>query len=294
VRPALPRQPSTNTRTARPSRSSPVSARSHPAIGPFERPPETRQLRDSERSELHVEQAPSLLAPVRPCPVRRDPPRREIPDTLLAGPAGDHDLALRPEDLEHHRGVAAVVVPPAGSPADGESILERPGGQRPLVTQPIQHVPSEAPVLAEVSPNVRMTTGARARVAPHRLSVHGVLRGRQDERAILEQRAITPQESLELADPEPASQAGPEHEMLRSSHRSCGIHLDASEPLHHLEDRARARRREELCGDSHLARPPERDRPRLGWIHSVCSAASASAFVRWTVPSGCSGGEYSE
>ena len=179
-----------------------------PPRGSFARegPPEPVDLGDAEGPQLHVEETPGLLSRARPGFVEREAPRREIPDPLLAGPARDHDLSLGPQHLEHHRGVPAVVVPPTGPPADRGAILERPGGQGALVAQPLQDVPPEPRVLAEVPADVRVPPAAGTRVAPHRLPMHGELRGREDERPVLEQRPIPPQEPLELLDPEPSAE----------------------------------------------------------------------------------------
>ena len=228
------------------------------------------------------------------CLVERQAPLGEIPHTLLPGATRDHHLALGPQDLEHHRRVPPVVVPPAGPPADRGAILERSGLKRPLGTQPGQDVPTERLVLSEVAPHVLAPAATPARVSPHRLPVHRILRRRQDERPVLEQRPIPPEESFQLGDPEPPPESRPEDEVLRPRDPSSGIHLHAPETLHDLEDRTRARRRQQLCGDGHAPRPLERDRRRFARTHPACSAASASAFVRWTVPAGCSGGAYSE
>ena len=292
MRPPLPRDPVHGHADGSPL---PLELRQCPLPprGSFarERPPEPVDLGDAEGPQLHVEETPGLLSRARPGFVEREAPRREIPDPLLAGPARDHDLSLGPQDLEHHRGVPAVVVPPTGPPADRGAILECPGGQGPLVAQPLQDVPPEPRVLAEVPADVRVPPAAGTRVAPHRLPMHGELRGREDERPVLEQRPIPPQEPLELVDPEPTPEPRPEHEVLRACHRPRRVHLHAAQTLDDFEDRPRPRRRQQLRGHSQAPRPLERDRTRFGRAHPACSAASASCFVRWTVPSGCSGGE---
>jgi hypothetical protein len=68
--------------------------------------------------------------------------------------------------------------------------------------------------------------------------------------------------------------------MFRASDGAGRIHLDAAEAFHDLEDRTRARRREELCRDREAPRPLDGDLygpgPH-GWTVSesvrMCSAA---------------------
>ena len=188
--------------------------------------------------------------------VERQAPLGEIPHTLLPGATRDHHLALGPQHLEHHRRVPPVVVPPAGPPADGGAILERSGLKRSLGAQPGQDVPAERLVLSEVAPHVLAPAAGPARVPPHRLPVHRILRRRQDERPVLEQRAVLPQESLQLGDAEPPPEPGPEDEVLRPRDPS-GWDPSARCPRPSTTSRIErgSRRGEQLCCDRDLPRP---------------------------------------
>ncbi len=141
----------------------------------------------------------------------------------------DHDLALGPQDLEHHRGVPTVVVPPTRPPADRRAILERPGRQWPLVAQPLQHVPPEPRVLAEVPADVLVPPAARrpGSAASSRRCTANCEVGRMNARYSNSERSRHSSRSSSC-DAEPAPEPGPEHEVLRARDRPRRIHLHAA------------------------------------------------------------------
>ena len=80
---------------------------------PVEQVPEPIEPRDPPRPDLPLDEIRRHRG-LRSRPHRRQPARREIPQPLLAVAPDDRHLALGPQDVEKHRGVLSLVVPPAG------------------------------------------------------------------------------------------------------------------------------------------------------------------------------------
>src|SRR5439155_14201030 len=97
------------------------------------------------------------LAGPRSGPVGRQPPIGDVPDSFLSLPSGQHDLTARPQDLEHHRGAVAVVVPAPRSPTGSRVVLQVACPEWAITTQLAQHVLAEGIVRGQPVPYVAMT-----------------------------------------------------------------------------------------------------------------------------------------
>ena len=181
--------------------------------------------------------------------VHRQATLGEVPDALLPVTADDHHLALGPQDLEHHPGELAVVVPPAGAPPVEGAVLQLARAERSSGSELAKDVPTEGSVRMQPVPHVRVSRPFPSRIPPHHLTVDRVVGRRDDVGPELEQRAFVPQQSLELGHAEPPTEPAEQHEVLGASHRSRRVHLHLAELADHLQDGPGSGCSEELAGD---------------------------------------------
>ena len=194
---------------------------------------------------------------------RRIPALGEIPQSLLSLPPGDRDDAVRLEDLEHQRHLAAP--PPAvGLVRSGRRlVLELAREHRPVALELAQDVALEARVrLQELGAPTLVRVLPTPPATPHARLHERQRLDRPDVRVPLEQLPVDPEQAVELGDvvrPEPA----PEDELLRRRDRRDGIDLQEAEPANRVEDRRR-RAVEELRANCDPARLLRRDEPHRG------------------------------
>ena len=199
---------------------------------------------------------------------RRIPAFGEIPQPLLSLSTGHRDDAVRVEDLEHQRDLAAA--PPAMRLVRSRSglVLELARRHRSVAVELAQDIALEARVLdEELGAPTLVRVAPTAPAPPHpRLDERQRL-DRPDVRVPLEELLLDPQQAVELRDVVRAESA-PEHELLRRRDGGDRVDLEEAEPLHGVED-GRRRAVEELRADGDPAGLVRRHEP-----HDVSGSCS--------------------
>ena len=124
-----PFNPSTSARTSVPSRTSDLDRlrRSRPGAAGEVLTLELGRGRDAEVQRRPLQHAPLGLDDGEPLAVLREPALPEVPDSLLAGSAGDDDLALGMHELEDPADVPVAVQPVQRQLASAMSSISREG-----------------------------------------------------------------------------------------------------------------------------------------------------------------------
>ena len=196
----------------------------------------------------------------------RPPARRQIPQPLTALTADDGDLSVVVE-REQHQPDHARAPPAVIALLALRAILEVAGEDRSVLLHRAEDVPLEGAVLGQevVHPALALRPPGTAEVADPRAHERQVL-DRIDERVPLEERALLPEQPVELdpvvAGPEPAE----EDEVLRPLDGLDDVDLEKAEPAHGLEHAGR--------GPVERLRP-YRDPPSLleGHVHLTTSSS---------------------
>jgi hypothetical protein len=128
-------------------------------------------------------------------------------------------------------------------------VLELARGQRAAPAQLAQDVAPETGVGLQELAHALAALERRARtirIAPHRLTVHAVIRRRDDVDPVLVEGALAPQQPLQLGDPEPPSQAREQDQVLGAGDRRGRVHLDHPEAVDDILDGGGPRPGEQL------------------------------------------------
>ncbi len=204
--------------------------------------------------------ADGLLDPLRHGPLERNRRAevvryhalRQVPPPLAAATAGDHHLAPARKQLQHPAN-APLVAPAGGAPGARGEVLEVAGGEGPTPLQLAQHVAPECVVVGQPLPDVARPLAVAERGALGRGRVDGVVGHRQDVGVVLEQRALLPEQPLQVGRVVGAEPRPPD-EQLAACYRVGGIDLDAPQPLGDRHDPGAVRRQplpgEQLGGDA--------------------------------------------
>ena len=190
----------------------------------------------------------------------------EIPETLPARSPRDCDLPTQVERGEHEPDVAGAVPPTLLLRAE-RAVLELPREQRPAPLQLAEDVATKGAVLVqEVAHPALGLVVRRGSPAAHETPHDGKLLDRPDEGIPLEERALVPQQAVELRHVVRA-QSAPEDEVLCGRHGRDRVELQEPEPADGLEH-VRRGPVEELRPDGDTAglglvdQPPSAGAPR--------------------------------
>jgi hypothetical protein len=156
----------------------------------------------------------------------------EIPDTLLAAAADDGHLAARVQHLQHQAHLA--LAPPAVRLAPVRAvILDLAREQRAAPLQLAQNVAAIRGVVAQVRDQAPVE---RAVAASHLGTKERQVLGGVEERVPLDERAVLPEEPVELGRVVALAEPAPEDEVLRRRDGGDRVELQEAEPLHRRED----------------------------------------------------------
>jgi hypothetical protein len=204
---------------------------------------------DPECGKPPLALSPLGLVDRRHVDVARIDPLGEIPESLSPDPAGDRDLAAHHQELQHLRHVATVR-PPARHPRDDGRVRDVAGAQRPRAGEQVEDVAAKAVVLAQPRARSFVARPFRSACEVEAEVAHGA-----HERIELEQGAVLLQRLLELLRPVGRAETTPRDEVGARRNGRRRIDLQQGQPLHHIDEGARAPRVEQLR--------PHCDAPRL-------------------------------
>jgi len=167
---------------------------------------------------------------------RREHAGRQVPEPLLSDPTRDGDFAAHGKDLEHqsHRAVA----PPAmGITLGHQVVLKLAREQWPVSFELTHHVASEAGVrFQEIAYPEVARQGVRAPVLRHPRADERQVFDRVDERVVLEELPLLPEQPVELG-AVVGTEAAEEDELLGGCHGRDRVHLQEAELPDRVENR---------------------------------------------------------
>ena len=165
----------------------------------------------------------------------RPPARGEVPQALPAAAADDGDLAVMLEGQEHQPDHA--LAPPAVIPLFAfRTVLEVAGEERPALLELAHDVATKRTVRGQelVHPALALGVPRTPEVPDPGANERQVL-DRVDERVPLEERALLPQQPVELRAVVARAQPAEEDEVLRALDGLDDVDLEETEPAHGRE-----------------------------------------------------------